>query len=242
VDIRLLQGPLFTDISGSVGLPPYQEFLPAIESTLEAKADSILKEFRDQCQAAGIHPDTKEVKGVIDEAIIEEGRKCCDWILLAQRGEHFHIGSGAILGSTAQAVVRRSGKPVLVTPETFREIESMALAYDGSAPSHNALKLAAELSERASWPLSVVVVTDDQTLGARISQKAEDFLSGLKIDHTTLILKGKEDKTLLSFIREGSVELIVMGAYGHNRFRQLLLGSTTSFIIRKSTIPVLLTR
>ncbi|MCE5283263.1 MAG: universal stress protein [Deltaproteobacteria bacterium] len=242
VDIRLLQGPLFTDISGSVGLPPYQEFLPAIESTLEAKADSILKEFRDQCQAAGIHPDTKEVKGVIDEAIIEEGRKCCDWILLAQRGEHFHIGSGAILGSTAQAVVRRSGKPVLVTPETFREIESMALAYDGSAPSHNALKLAAELSERASWPLSVVVVTDDQTLGARISRKAEDFLSWLKIDHTTLILKGKEDKTLLSFIREGSVELIVMGAYGHNRFRQLLLGSTTSFIIRKSTIPVLLTR
>jgi len=242
VDVRLLQGPLFTDISGSVGLPPYQEFLPAIESTLEAKADSILKEFRDQCQAAGIHPDTKKVTGVIDEAIIEEGRKCCDWILLAQRGEHFHIGSGAILGSTAQAVVRRSGKPVLVTPETFREIESMALAYDGSAPSHNALKLAAELSERASWPLSVVVVTDDQTLGTRISQKAEDFLSGLKIDHTTLILKGKEDKTLLSFIREGSVELIVMGAYGHNRFRQLLLGSTTSFIIRKSTIPVLLTR
>ncbi len=242
VDVRLLQGPLFTDISGSVGLPPYQEFLPAIESTLEAKAESILKEFRDQCQAAGIQPETKKVTGVIDEAIIEEGRKCCDWILLAQRGEHFHIGSGAILGSTAQAVVRRSGKPVLVTPETFREIESMALAYDGSAPSHNALKLAAELSERASWPLSVVIVTDDQTLGTRISQKAEDFLSGLKIDHTTLILKGKEDKTLLSFIREGSVELIVMGAYGHNRFRQLLLGSTTSFVIRKSTIPVLLTR
>ncbi len=242
VDVRLLQGPLFTDISGSVGLPPYQEFLPAIESTLEAKAESILKEFRDQCQAAGIQPETKKVTGVIDEAIIEEGRKCCDWILLAQRGEHFHIGSGAILGSTAQAVVRRSGKPVLVTPGTFREIESMALAYDGSVPSHNALKLAAELSERASWPLSVVVVTDDQALGTKISQKAEDFLSSLKIDHTTLILKGKEDKTLLNFIREGSVELIVMGAYGHNRFRQLLLGSTTSCVIRKSTIPVLLTR
>jgi nucleotide-binding universal stress UspA family protein len=242
VDVRLMQGPIFTDISGSVGLPPYQEFLPAIESGLEAKAETILNEFRQQCEAAGIHPETTKVTGVIDETIIEAGRKCCDWILLAQRGEHFHIGSGAILGSTAQAVVRRSGKPVLVTPGDFREIESMALAYDGSVPSHNALKLAAELSEKASWPLSVVIITDDQALGAKLSQKAEDYLSGHQIDHTVLILKGKEDKTLLNFIREGSVELIVMGAYGHNRFRELLLGSTTSSVIRKSTIPVLLTR
>jgi nucleotide-binding universal stress UspA family protein len=33
-----------------------------------------------------------------------------------------------------------------------------------------------------------------------------------------------------------------MGAYGHNRLRELILGSTTSSVIRKSTIPVLLTR
>ena len=242
VDVRLMQGPIFTDISGSVGLPPYQEFLPAIESSLEAKAEAILTEFRQQCEAAGVHPETMKVTGVIDETIIAEGRKCCDWILLAQRGEHFHIGSGAILGSTAQAVVRRSGKPVLVTPGVYQEIESMALAYDGSAPSQSALKLAAELSEKASWPLSIVIVTEDQALGAKLSQRAEDALAGLPIDHTVLILRGKEDKALLNFIREGSVELIVMGAYGHNRLRELLLGSTTSSVIRKSTIPVLLTR
>ena len=165
VDIRLIRGPVFTDISGSVGLPPYQEFLPAIESGLDAKADAILQDFRGQCEAAGVHPETMKVTGVIDETIIEEGRKCCDWILLAQRGEHFHIDGGAILGSTAQSVVRRSGKPVLVTPEHFREIESMAVAYDGSAPAHKALKLAAELSERAAWPLSVVIITSDPSVG-----------------------------------------------------------------------------
>jgi nucleotide-binding universal stress UspA family protein len=242
VDVRLLQGPVFTDISGSVGLPPFQEFLPTIESSLEAKAESILKEFREQCEAAGIHPETKKVTGVIDAVIIEEGRKCCDWILLAQRGEHFHLGGGAILGSTAQSVVRRSGKPVLVTPEHFREIKNMALAYDGSPPAANAMKLAAELSNAASWPLSVVIITDDQALGAKLSQAAEDFLSPLKIDRTLLSLKGKEDKELLKFIREGAADLLVMGAYGHNRLRELLVGSTTSSIIRKSTIPVLLTR
>jgi nucleotide-binding universal stress UspA family protein len=242
VDIRLLQGPVFTDLSGSMGVPPYQEFFPAIESSLEAKAETILGEFREQCEAAGIHPETKKVRGVIDETIIEEGRTCCDWILLAQRGEHFHIGDGAILGSTAQSVVRSSGKPVLVTPGAFREIESMAIAYDGSAPAQNALKLAAELSEAASWPLSVVTISNDQCFAAEIAQKAEDYLSPLKIDSTVLILNGKEDKELLRYIREGAVELLVMGAFGHNRLRELLVGSTTSTIIRKSTIPVLLTR
>jgi nucleotide-binding universal stress UspA family protein len=242
VDIRLMQGPIFTDISGSIGLPPYQEYLPVIESGLDAKAETILREFREQCEASGIHPETKKVAGVIDEAIIEEGRQCCDWILLAQRGEHFHLGSGAILGSTAQSVVRLSGKPVLVTPEKFREINSMALAYDGSAPAHNALKLAAELSERAAWPLSIIIIADDQALGEKHSQKARDFLSPLKIDNATIIRKGKEEKELLRFIQEGSVDLLVMGAYGRNRLRELLVGSTTSVVIRKSTIPVLLTR
>jgi nucleotide-binding universal stress UspA family protein len=242
IDVRLLQGPVFTDISGSIGLPPYQEFLPAIESSLNTKAESILKEFREQCEAAAIHPETKKVTGVIDETIIEEGRQCCDWILLAQCGEHFHIDGGAILGSTAQAVVRRSGKPVLVTPEHFREIKNMALAYDGSAPSENALKLAAELSARASWPLSVVIITDDQPLGAKLSEKIKAFLKTTQVESTILILKGKEDKELLKFTREGNVDLLVMGAYGHNRLREVLLGSTTSTVIRKSTIPILLTR
>ena len=242
VDIRLMQGPVFTDISGSIGLPPYQELLPAIESGLDAKAEEILKEFRDQCEAAGLHPETKKVVGVIDETIIEEGRTCCDWVLLAQRGEHFHLDGGAILGSTAQSVVRLSGKPVLVTPGHFREIASMALAYDGSTPADHALKLAAELSQQAAWPLSVVIITDDQTVAAQRSQKAKGVLAPYPIASSVIIRTGKEDKELLRFIREGSADLLVMGAYGHNRLRELLLGSTTSSIIRKSTIPVLLTR
>lgn len=52
----------------------------------------------------------------------------------------------------------------------------------------------------------------------------------------------KNRMKIVKFIREGSVELIVMGAYGHNRLRELLLGSTTSHVIHKSPIPVLLVR
>jgi nucleotide-binding universal stress UspA family protein len=242
IDIRLLQGPVLTDISGALGLPSCQPCLPDIEQGLEARAEAILAEFRRQCEAAGIHSETLKITGVIDETIIEVGRKCCDWVLLARRGEHVHLGGGAILGSTAEAVVRRSGKPVLVTPERYREIESLALAYDGSPPARHALQLAAGLSAAAAWPLTVVVVSNDQAQGAQIAAEAEDALASFEADSTVILLPGREDKALLSFIREGAVELLVMGAYGHNRLRELLVGSTTSALIRKSPIPVLLTR
>lgn len=241
LDVRLLQGPVFTDISGSVGLPQYQEFLPILKDSLDEKAETILQAFKVRCEEAGLQPEIKKAVGVIDETIINEAGNA-DWILLAQRGEHFHLGSGGIIGSTAESVVRKSGKPVMVTPGTFQEIESMGLAYDGSSPADNALKLAVELYDRTSWPLTVIIITDDHEREVLLAQKIEEFLEPYKIDSAIIILRGKEDREIVRFIREGSVELMVMGAYGHNRLRELILGSTTSYVIRKSTIPVLLTR
>ena len=241
VDIRLIQGPVFTDISGSIGLPPYQEFLPSIRSGLDERAEGILETFRARCEESGFQPETLKSMGLIDETIIDEGKQA-DLIVLARRGEHFHLTGGGILGSTAESVVRKSGKPVMVTPETFLEIESMGLAYDGSMPAKNALELAVKLSDAASWPLTIIVITDDHELEANIIRKLDDFLEPLKIDSETIILRGKEDREIIKFIKEGSIELMVMGAYGHNRLREFILGSTTSHVIRKSTVPVLLTR
>ncbi len=241
VDIGLMRGPVFSDISGSIGLPPYQEFLPVIEAGLDRRAETVLKAFRERCEAAGLHPETIKAVGVIDETIIEEGKKT-DWILLAKRGENFHLAKGGILGSTAELVVRNSGKPVMVTPKTYQNIESMVLAYDGSPPAHNALKLAVNLSEKAAWPLTIICITDNQAVTDRLHENIEAALEPLQIDCETIIIRGKDNREIIKFIQEGSVELLVMGAYGHNRLRQLLIGSTTSDVILKSRIPVLLTR
>ena len=212
--------------------------MPVEESGLENKANTILNDFKAECERSGITNEAKKAHGIIDESIIEEGKKT-DWILLAQRGEHLHLGG---IGSTAESVLRKAGRPVLVTPQRYCEIESMASAYDGSPPAINALKLAAELSQKTTWPLSVVVITDDQATGAKLSGQIEDILASYTIDCDTMILGGPEDRSLLRFIGEGSVELMVMGAYGNNRLRELLLGSTTNYVIRNSPIPVLLQR
>ena len=245
LDVNLIQGPMLTDISGSVGMPPYDGFFDAIETSLNEKADCILRDFQERCQKAGIKFEVIKTIGRISPIIIEEAQNA-DLILMAKKGEHFHLKEGGLLGSVAEAVVRDSGKPVLVTPENFVEIESMALAYDGSDSALKALELSLELSKKAVWPITVVIITSDakkaDTLSAQIEEMNEKDSSAPMADCETIILSGKEQDEIITFIREGAVELMVMGAYGHNRLRELLLGSTTSHIIRKSPIPVLLIR
>ena len=243
IDVNLIQGPMLTDISGAVGMPPYEGFFDAIEKSLQEKADFILKEFQERCQKAGVKYEVRKEIGKVSAIIIEEAKNA-DLILMAKKGEHFHLKEGGLLGSVAEAVVRNSGKPVLITPENFIEIESMGLAYDGSGPAIKALKLSLQLSQQNVWPLTVLIVTTDLKKAADLIDQIEEAnqKEAPVVDCETITVAGKEVDEIIKFIREGSVELMVMGAYGHNRLRELLLGSTTSHVINKSPIPVLLAR
>lgn len=241
IDIYLIQGPMMTDVSATVGMPPYDGFFDAVETSLKEKADYVLKNFEDRCRAAGVACGTKKNIGKISDTIIEEAEGA-DLILMAKKGEHFHLKEGGLIGSVAEVVIRHSGKPVMVIPESFREIESMGLAYDGSAPARKALKLSLNISEKAKWPITVLIISADAAKAADLSAQVEDMAQKGLADCEVIISAGREADEILKFIAEGPVELMVMGAYGHNRLRELLLGSTTSQIIRRSPIPVLLIR
>jgi nucleotide-binding universal stress UspA family protein len=241
LDVNLLQGPMLTDISGAVGMPPYDGFIDAVQKSLNEKADFIVNDFREQCQRAGLKPEINKVIGKIDEIIIEEAATA-DFILMAKKGEHFHLKEGGLLGSVAEAVIRHSGKPVLIAPDKFLEIESMGIAYDGSPPAQKALDFSLSLSQQAAWPLTAIIITSDTEKATRLTAQIEETAARQDCECEIIILPGKEVREIIKFIEEGAVELMVMGAYGHNRLRDLFLGSTTSQIIRKSSIPVVLTR
>ena len=241
IDVFLIQGPMMTDISASVGMPPYDGYFDAVESSLKEKADLTLKNFEDRCRTSGISCLTKKNIGKISDTIIEEAENA-DLILMAKKGEHFHLKEGGLIGTVAEVVIRHSGKPVMVIPESFREIESMGLAYDGSAPARKALELSLNISEKAKWPITVLIISADTSKAAALSAQVEEMAQKGLADCEVIISAGRESDEIIKFIQEGSVELMVMGAYGHNRLREWLLGSTTSHIIRKSPIPVLLIR
>jgi len=240
LDVNLLQGPMLTDISGAVGMPPVEGFFDAIETSLNEKADFIINNFFERCQKAGLIPEMKKVIGKVADIIIEEAQNA-DLVLMAKKGEHFHLKEGGLLGSVAQTVIRHSGKPVLITPSKFLEMESMGVAYDASPSANKALDIALILSKQAAWPLTAVVITSDQAKAQRLSSQIEEAAQTKENECEVIILSGKEGEQIIEFLNEGAVELFVMGAYGHNFLREMLLGSTTSFVMQKSPVPVLLT-
>ncbi len=241
MDLKIIQDPLFDDISGFMGISSTREIYPFIEKGMDERADSILGDFDERCKQQGITPGLKKLRGIVDEMIIEEGEDA-DCIILAQRGEHYSLTDGGLLGSTSESVVRKTGKPVLVTPLEFKEIRKVGLAYDGGPHAERALTIAAELTMTLASTLTVLIITGDDEQAEILGKKVTSFLEPYDIALSLEIRGGKEEQEIVRFSGEGVVDLLVMGAYGHSRIRKFILGSTTSYVIRKSGIPVLLIR
>ncbi len=58
----------------------------------------------------------------------------------------------------------------------------------------------------------------------------------------TAILPGQPETALGKLVDEAQFGMLVMGAYGHSRIRSLIIGSTTTAMIRSCKVPVLLMR
>ncbi len=64
--------------------------------------------------------------------------------------------------------------------------------------------------------------------------------AGLEV--TTAVLHGEPEQAIAAYAAAAGIDLLVMGAYGHSRVRALLVGSTTTALLRACRIPVLVFR
>jgi nucleotide-binding universal stress UspA family protein len=241
-DVRLLEAPLLADLSGAIGAQPYQALLPQLQEMQKQRAGVILDAVVDRCHKAGVQCSTLHRTGSVVENIAEEEMRT-EMVVLGQRGEHAQA-IGQFLGSSVERVVRRSIKPCLVTPAKFRELRHVLAAYDGSAQSSKSLQVAVEFCHVLGLKLSIVIVVPAPP-ETGISSVLEDAVQMAKdhgIEPVAETLVGHAEQRILEYAERQEADLIVMGAYGHTRIRELILGSTTTHVIRKSDVPVLLTR
>ena len=56
------------------------------------------------------------------------------------------------------------------------------------------------------------------------------------------ILPGEPDKVIARTVEQERIDLLVMGAYGHSRIRSLVIGSTTTAMIRSCLVPIFMFR
>src|SRR6266404_3902007 len=241
-DVRLLEGPWLADLSGAVGAQPYSALLPQLQKIQEEKATMVLAAAKERCDKSGVSCETTHETGSLLPAILDQERQA-DLVILGQHGEHAEW-AGGMIGSSVERVVRASVKPCLVTPGKFHEISHMLIAYDGSDESSKALRAGITLATTLGVEVTITTVA---TLGGEdaasvVLEKAKQRASAGGVKAHGEVLHGDPEEEILQLRETIGADLIVMGAYGHTRIRELILGSTTSHVIRKATVPVLLVR
>ena len=149
------------------------------------------------------------------------------------RDEH-----GGLLGSNTELILRRTRKPVLLTPVAYQAPDGVLVAYGGSAPGPAALEIGLELSQVLGLPLCVLTI--EESMGRRESlwARARRMHPELAARATFEAARGDAAQAILG--RKPRRTLLVMGAYGHNRLYRLVLGSTTEEVMRRARGPVLL--
>ena len=160
-------------------------------------------------------------------------------VVIGKEGE----GAGARhLGANLARLIRSSERPVLVATDAFQPIERYMLAFDGGSSTGRAIDFLIRTSLLATTEGHILNVNDGgTTMQDRLNDAASRLeASGFQV--TAIQRSGDPDDVIPQAVDELKADLLVMGAYGHSRIRDFFVGSTTSALLRSTTVPLLVMR
>ncbi|MFI0396991.1 universal stress protein [Paracoccus jiaweipingae] len=239
------------DLSGALRLGARTALLGELAALDEQRARvamaqgrALLDDATARLHQAGVEQVTAQLRqgDVLDSVATLEGDS--DLIVIGKRGVSAQQAQGH-LGSHFERIVRASRLPVLMAPREWRNIARVAIACDGSASSRRAVARAAALPAYRGLSVDLVGVGGDAV--AEALEQARALLSGVGIAADTVLIdaasaRAHPDRAILRHLDDSGADFLVMGAYGHSRIRNLMVGSTTTAILREARIPVLLVR
>lgn len=216
--------------------------LDAVRARLiSQRGRAILEDARAILEAAGVADVTTRLRqGDIVETVAEvEGG--AELLVIGKRGEAADFAKGH-LGSNLERIVRASHKPVLIAARAFRPIARVLVAFDGGASSIRAVEHIATSPLFAGLGVHLATAGDSAPDIIKGLEGAQARLADAGLRVETAILPGAPETALAHYTEERGFDMVVMGAYGHSRIRSLIIGSTTSAMIRACKVPVFLMR
>ena len=150
---------------------------------------------------------------------------------------------GGLLLDLPEHVALHCGRPVLLVPRAGR-FESLGLrplvAWNGSLEAAKAATAALPLLRRAEEVTLAVFgpAHSDGEPGADMALYLARHGVKVQIQHRPR--PADAGHAILSLAADRCADLLVMGAYGHSRFREMMLGGATRTILATATLPVLM--
>jgi nucleotide-binding universal stress UspA family protein len=161
--------------------------------------------------------------------------------VIGKRGEHADFAKGH-LGSNLERVARAVHRPVLVASRAFRPVDRFMIAFDGSATTRTCVEMVAASPLLRGLACHLLMVGAERSEHRESLEWAAERLTQAGFEPQIQIVAGAPETVIAQQVEQSSIDLLVMGAYGHSRIRTMILGSTTTQLLRNCQIPVLLLR
>lgn len=242
------EAPEKQDLSGSIALGARSSILAELAEVDEQRSRlvshrgrAILDDASTILKEAGVADVSAQLRyGDLLETVAEREADA-SFVVIGKRGEAADFAKGH-LGSNLERVVRASPKPVFVASRAFRPIETILVAYDGGGSAMRAVDHLARSPLYRGLKVTIVTVGGPSKTVEKGLADASAMLSAAGLSPRTRILEGQPEVALGTMVEEEGFGLLVMGAYGHSRIRSLIIGSTTSEMVRSCKIPIVMVR
>lgn len=242
-----LVGAAATGLSAYVfPVPALGPAMPAITFPIEqlrAEAEHALDGFDSMARQAGVN--SFERRRIDDEAApgLSLQARYADLIVISQSAPDQILPR--LPSDFPESVILNSPRPVLVVPAAGGADavgRRVTVAWNGSADAVRAIAGAITLLRQAEQ-VCLVVFNAHAQAGIHGDQPGADIAlylarHGIRVEVTSAGAPSGEGAALLSFAAEQGSDLIVMGAYGRSRFRELLLGGVTRTVLASSPIAL----
>lgn len=162
-------------------------------------------------------------------------------IMVGKRGGAADFAKGH-LGSNLERIVRAATRPVFVASRAFQPIKSVLVAYDGGRSAMKAVDHIARSPLFAELAVTVVTVGSETAEVKKGLADAKALLQAAGITAEIRIIPGQPETELGKLVESEGFGMVVMGAYGHSRIRSLVIGSSTTEMVRSCKVPVILMR
>jgi nucleotide-binding universal stress UspA family protein len=253
VDFAAGIGARLSAIACEIRIAVPGSFIAPAFLNVPALADAEAKKGREQAEAAlAAFQKAAESKDVFEERILE---RCHGPDLSGLVVEYARLRDLTIVPAeaneladqpTAEALIFESGRPVLMVPREPRKsfaLKTATVAWDFSRPATRAIGDALPFLTRAKR-VHIVTVTNEKRIDTRRSgpELAKHLARhGVDVILETVDAQGRSiGESLEAAAREHDSDLLVMGAYGHSRLREFMLGGATRSMIMRPPLPVLL--
>src|SRR5690625_3754193 len=238
------------DLSGNIGLGAREELLEELALLEERRSriliqqgEVMLEQARERALQARVdQPVLLQRHGSLTESLVEMEDEI-RVLVLGIRGED-HADRQHSIGAQLETVIRALHRPVLVVNTPFVEApQRIMIAYDGSEAACKALDMVvwSPLFKTTQCHLVYVSKSGDEDAATLLDEPSRR-LREAGIDTTVASINGHFEDALTQYQDKHGIQMMVMGAFGHGRLRELLFGSRTVKMLIASRIPLLLLR